>query len=68
MFHGKHPCACFLNSEKVQGVYTGLSDNYIKVGVATESDLANQLLPRAYSGCCQWSGYGCSRMMLLGML
>lgn len=27
------------------GLYTGLSDNYIKVGVATEHDLANQLVP-----------------------
>lgn len=27
------------------GRYSGLSDNYIKVGVTTEDDLANQLLP-----------------------
>jgi threonylcarbamoyladenosine tRNA methylthiotransferase MtaB len=27
------------------GLYTGWSDNYIKVGVATEAELANQLLP-----------------------
>ena len=26
------------------GLYTGLSDNYIKVGVATEAEMANQLL------------------------
>ena len=27
------------------GLYTGFSDNYIKVGVATEDKVANQLLP-----------------------
>jgi threonylcarbamoyladenosine tRNA methylthiotransferase MtaB len=27
------------------GLYTGFSDNYIKVGVATEDELANRLLP-----------------------
>lgn len=27
------------------GLYTGFSDNYIKVGVATDSEVANQLLP-----------------------
>jgi threonylcarbamoyladenosine tRNA methylthiotransferase MtaB len=27
------------------GLYTGLSDNYIKVGVTTEREVVNQLLP-----------------------
>ena len=27
------------------GLYTGFSDNYIKVGVATEDEVGNQLLP-----------------------
>jgi threonylcarbamoyladenosine tRNA methylthiotransferase MtaB len=27
------------------GLYTGFSDNYIKVGVTAESEVANQLLP-----------------------
>jgi threonylcarbamoyladenosine tRNA methylthiotransferase MtaB len=26
------------------GLYTGLSDNYMKVGVATDAEIANQLL------------------------
>jgi hypothetical protein len=27
------------------GLYTGFSDNYMKVGVATDAEVANQLLP-----------------------
>lgn len=32
------------------GLYTGFSDNYIKVGVATADELANQLLPVCLHG------------------
>jgi threonylcarbamoyladenosine tRNA methylthiotransferase MtaB len=32
------------------GLYTGFSDNYIKIGVATEGDMANQLLPVCLHG------------------
>jgi threonylcarbamoyladenosine tRNA methylthiotransferase MtaB len=32
------------------GLYTGFSDNYIKVGVATASEVANQLLPVSLHG------------------
>ena len=31
--------------QEASGWYTGFSDNYIKVGVATDTDIANQLLP-----------------------
>jgi threonylcarbamoyladenosine tRNA methylthiotransferase MtaB len=31
--------------QEASGWYTGYSDNYIKVGVATDTDISNQLLP-----------------------
>jgi threonylcarbamoyladenosine tRNA methylthiotransferase MtaB len=35
---------------EVHGLYTGFSDNYMKVGVKTAGELANQLLPVHLSG------------------
>jgi threonylcarbamoyladenosine tRNA methylthiotransferase MtaB len=31
--------------QEASGWYTGFSDNYVKVGVATDTDIANQILP-----------------------
>lgn len=42
------------------GLYTGFSDNYIKVGVATEDEVGNQLLPVRL--------YGVERGLALGTL
>jgi len=44
MFVGQTVRVLFERQED-SGWYTGFSDNYIKVGVATNSDISNQLLP-----------------------
>ncbi len=48
-FDDRTLCVLFERREK-SGQYTGFTDNYIKVGVSTQEELANALLPVHISG------------------
>ena len=39
-----HAVRVLFEQREDAGLYTGLSDNYMKVGVATDAEIANQLL------------------------
>lgn len=48
-FEGHTMPVLFERREK-SGQYTGFTDNYIKVGVSTEAEIANELLPVRFDG------------------
>jgi threonylcarbamoyladenosine tRNA methylthiotransferase MtaB len=48
-FDGRTLRVLFERRDK-SGRYTGFTDNYIKVGVSTHAEIANQLLPVRFDG------------------